>query len=160
MFGRKVNFIVYERYTDLLRPLLRLCDEAKMLLPPTMPLNLPIEHTILWMQRKGCSHLRKMFRKVLEFDINNWKHMQNGTEIATQFNVHYAPCEAEKIIKQVYSSITVPHARGLQISIFRNNVLTRKNLFMKQLVETPFCKFCPNQEENLPPWVATCSPST
>ena len=100
-----------------------------------------------------------MFRKVLEFDINNWKHMQNGTEIATQFNVHYAPNEAEKIIKQVYSSITVPHARDLQISIFRNNVLTRKNLFMKQLVDTPFCRFCPNQEENLHHRLISCKAS-
>ena len=124
-----------------------------------MPLNLPIEHTILRMQKKSCSHLCKLFHRVVEFDINNWKHMQNGTEMANQFNVHYAPYEAEKIIKQVYSSNTVPHARDLQISIFRNNVLTRKNLFMKQLVPTPYCRFCPNQEETLHHMLVSCRTS-
>ena len=77
-----------------------------------------------------------MYCKVVEFDINNWKHMQNDTEMSTLFYVHYAPYEAEKIIRQVYTSTTVPHARDLQISIFRNNFLTRKNLYNKNLVPT------------------------
>ena len=83
-----------------------------------MPLTLPIEHTILRMHKKGCSHLRKLYCKLVEFDINDWKHMQNGTKMAAMFNVHYAPYKAEKIISQVYTSSTVPHARDLQISIF------------------------------------------
>ena len=102
-----------------------------------MPLNLPIEHTILRIHKKGCSHLRKLYCKVVKFDINNWKHMQNDTEMSTLFDVQYAPYEAEKIIRQVYTSNTVPHARDLQISIFRNNVLTRKNLYNKKLVPFP-----------------------
>ena len=76
-----------------------------------------------------------------EFDINDWKHMQNGTEMAAMFNLHFAPKEAEKIISQVYVSNTVHHARDLQISIFRNNVLTRKNLFNKKLLSNPYCRF-------------------
>ena len=75
--------------------------------------------------------------------------MQNGTEISANFNIHYAPNEAEKIISQVYTSTTVLHARDLQISIFRNNILTRKNLFNKKLISNPFCRFCPDQEETL-----------
>ena len=121
----------------------------------TMPLTLPIEHTILRIH-EGCSHLRKMYRKVVEFDINNWKHMQNDTAMANLFNVHYAPFEAEKIIRQVYTSNTIPHARDLQISIFRNNVLTRQNLYNKNLVTSPFCRFCPDQEETLHHRLVSC----
>ena len=69
--------------------------------------------------------------------------MQNGTEMSKQFGVNYAPYEAEKIISQVYTSSTVPHARDLQISIFRNNVLTRKSLYNKNLIQSPDCRFCP-----------------
>ena len=101
---------------------------------PTMPSTLPIEHTILRMKKKGCLHLRKLYRKVAEFDITDWKHMQNGTEMSAMLNIHNTPYEAEKIISQVYTSHTVPHARDLQINMFRNNVLTRKNLFNKELI--------------------------
>ena len=127
-----------------------------MLLTPTMPLTLPIEHTILRIHKKGCSHLRKLYHKMVEFDINDWKHMQNHTDMAKQFKVKYAPFEAEKIIRQVYTSNTVPHARDLQISIFRNNVLTRKNLHTKNLVPSPFCRFCPEQEETLHHRLVSC----
>ena len=124
-----------------------------------MPLTLPIEHTILRMHKKGCSHLRKLYRKLVEFNINDWKHMRNGTEMAPMFNVHYAPYKAEKIIRQVYTSNTVPHARDLQISMFRNNVLTRKNLYNKNLVPTPYCRFCPEHEETLHHRLVSCRTS-
>merc|ERR1711867_161663 len=89
----------------------------------------------------------------------DWKHMQNNTEMSKMFNVRYAPNEAEKIISQVYTSNTVPHARDLQISIFRNNVLTRMNLFNKKIVSNPFCRFCPDQEETLHPSLVSCRTS-
>jgi hypothetical protein len=147
--GRRINFILHEKLKRLLKPLLLKCNDAQLPTHPTMPLTLPIEHTILRIHKKGCSHLRKMYRKVVEFDINNWKHMQNNSNMADLFNIRYAPFEAEKIIRQVYTSSTVPHARDLQISIFRNNVLTRQTLFNKNLVPSPFCRFCPDQEETL-----------
>ena len=106
MCGRKINFILHEKLKRLLKPLLQQCNEAQMPLSPTMPLTLPIEHTILRIHKKGCSHLRKLYRKVVEFDINDWKHMQNDTVMANLFKVRYAPFEAEKIIKQVYTSST------------------------------------------------------
>ena len=159
MCGKRINFILHEKIKRLLKPLLQQCKEAQIPLSSTMPLNLPIEHTILRINKKGCSHLRKMYRKVAEFDINNWKHMQNCTEMSTLFDVQYAPFEAEKIIRQVYTSNTVPHARDLQISIFRNNVLTRKNLYNKKLVPSPYCRFCPTQEETLHHRLVSCRKS-
>ena len=159
MCGKRINFILYEKLKRLLKPLLQLCDEAQMPISPTMPLTPPVEHTILRMKKKGCSHLRKLYRKVAEFDITDWKHMQNGTEMSALFNVHYAPYEAEKIISQVYTSYTIPHARDLQISMFRNNVLTRKNLFNKNLVPSPFCRFCPGHEETLHHRLVSCKTS-
>jgi len=96
---------------------------------------------------------------VAEFDITDWKHMHNGTEMTALFTVHYALYEAEKIISQVYISSTVPHARDLQISMFRNNVLTRKNLFNKNLIPSPFCRFCPGQEETLHHRLVSCRTS-
>ena len=126
---------------------------------PTMPLTLPIEHTILRMRKKGCSNLRKLYRRVNEFNIMDWKHMQNNTEMSTMFNVRYAPNEAEKIFSQVYTSNTVPHARDFQISMFRNNVLTRKNLFNKNLVSSPNCRFCPGQVETLHHRLISCKTS-
>ena len=116
MCGKRINFILYEKLKRLLKPLLQLCEEAQMPASPTMPLTLPAEHTILRMIKKGCSHLCKLYRKAIEFDITDWKHMQNGTEMSALFNVHYAPYEVEKIISQVYTSNTVPHARDIQIS--------------------------------------------
>ena len=146
MCGKKIIFILHAKIKRILKPLLVTCQNAQMPISVTMPLTLPIEHTILRLGKKGCSHLRKLYRKMAEFDINNWKHMQNGTETATKFDLHFAPYEAEKIISQVYTSSTVPHARDLQISIFRNNVLTRKNLHSKNLVASPLCKFCAEEE--------------
>ena len=137
MCGKRINFILYEKLKRLLKPLLQLCEEAQMPVSSTMPLTLPAEHTILRMRKKGCSHLRKLYRKTNEFDIMDWKHLQNGTEMSTAFNIHYAPYEAEKIISQVYTSSTVPHARDLQISMFRINVLTRKNLYTRILFLLP-----------------------
>ena len=149
MCGKRINFILYEKLKRILKPLLNSCEAAQLPISPTMPLTLPIEHTILRLRKKGCSHLRKLYRKIAEFDINNWKHMMNGTEMAVNFKINYAPNEAEKIISQVYTSNTIPHARDLQISIFRNNVLNQTSLYNKNLVLNPYCRFCPNQEETL-----------
>merc|ERR1711867_364206 len=79
--------------------------------------------------------------------------------MAAKFNVCFAPKEVEKVISHVYISNTVPHARDLQISIFRNNVLTRKNLFNKKLISNPFCRFCPDQEETLHHRLISCRTS-
>merc|ERR1712243_203648 len=143
--GKRINFIFYEKLKQIIKRLLSSCEAAQLPISPTMPMTLPIERTILRLRKKGCSHLRKLYRKIADFDINNWKHMMNGTEMAANFKITYAPYEAEKIIGQVYTSNTVPHARNLQISIFRNNVLTRKNIFNKKIVSNPFC----DQEETL-----------
>ena len=143
----------------ILKLLLIQCEAAQLPTSPTMPLTLLIEHTILRISKKGCSHLRKLYCKMVEFDINDWRHMQNGTEMAAKFNVHYAPNEAEKIISQVYTSNTVPHSMDLQISIFRNNVLTRQNLYSKKLVPNPYCRFFPRQEETLHHRLVSCRTS-
>ena len=87
MCGRRINFILHKKIKRLLKPLLQQCEEAEIPLSPTILLNLPIEHTILRIHKKGCSHLRKLYRKVVEFDINDWKHMQNDTEMSTLFKV-------------------------------------------------------------------------
>ena len=47
------------------------------------------------------------------------------------------------LVKYIYTSSTVPHTGDLQISIFRNNVFTRKNLYNKNLIQNPDCRFCP-----------------
>ena len=141
--GTRFHFILYEQVKKKLKYLLDICNEAQCPISNTFPLTFPMEHALLQINKKGCAHLRKMYKKVVEFDINDWKQMQNDTEMSRQFNINYAPYEAEKIIIQVYTSSTVPHARDLQISIFRNNVLTRKNLYSKKLIQNSDCRFCP-----------------
>ena len=111
---------------------------------PTMPLTLPAEHTILRMRKKGCPHLRKLYRKEIQFNITDWKHMQNGTEMSALFNVHYAPYEVEKIISQVYTSNTVPHARDIQISsettYSPGRIFSTKTLFPLPIVDSALDK--------------------
>ena len=101
MCGKRINFILYEKLKRIFKPLLSSCEAAQLPISPTMPLTLPIEHTILRLCKKGCSHLRKLYRKIADFDINNWKHMMNGTEMAANFKINYAPYKAKKIISQV-----------------------------------------------------------
>merc|ERR1711867_153120 len=81
MCGKRINFILYEKLKRILKPLISSCEAAQLPISPTMPLTLSIEHTILRLRKKGCSHLRKLYCKIADFDINNWKHMMNGTEM-------------------------------------------------------------------------------
>ena len=48
----------------------------------------------------------------------------------------------DKVISQVYRSNSVPHARDLQIAMFRNNTYCKKMLFKKKLVDSPLCISC------------------
>jgi len=96
--GTGFHFILYEQVKRKLKHLIDVCNEAQCPIANTFPLTLPMEHSLLQVNKKGCTHLRKMYRKMIEFDINDWKHMQNGTEMSVQFGVNYTPYEAEKII--------------------------------------------------------------
>ena len=54
MCGKRINFILYEKLKRILKPLLSSCEAAQMPTTPTMPLTLPIEHTILRIDKNGC----------------------------------------------------------------------------------------------------------
>ena len=68
-------------------------------------------------------------------------------KLLTQFKAYFAPNKAEKVISQVYRSNSVPHARDLQIAMFKNNTYCKKTLFKKKPVDSPLCISCGSGSE-------------
>merc|ERR1711867_278187 len=83
MCGKRINLILYEKVQRILKLLISSCEAAQLPISPTMPLTLPIEHTILRLRKKGCSHLRKLYCKMAEFDKLKSKTNDNPTHITT-----------------------------------------------------------------------------
>merc|ERR1711867_351202 len=141
------TYFEYITVRHCLTPTLVKCRSLKPLTSPNFPLTPPLEYFAFHPDSKGSSKFRKLFTKKPEFDINNWPKMQNHTKLLTQSKVYFAPNEAEKVISKVYTSHTVPHARDLQIAMFRNNTYCRKTLLKKKLVDSPTCLYCDTDED-------------